>query len=259
MIRIKDWRQFQHYTDRNPPWIKLHHVLLDDREWFELDGDASKVLIMCWLIASENDGNLPNLTDLAFRFRMTEKRVSENLSKLSHWLEQDASAPLAERPHNAAPETEAETETDISIKNNWPGDYRDQFWKAYPRRVGKKAVFRKLGEIAQTGEIEFDALLQAVRSIETKEERFIPHPLTWLNQGRYLDGEVPSEPPPSSKPFFVAVDTEQWEGWSKVRKWPEKDFKVDGRYQRGWWFESEWPPDHKPQMEGAQNGAAPPN
>src|SRR5262249_55334338 len=37
---------------------------------------------------------------------------------------------------------------------------------------------------------------------------------------------------------FVEVDTPEWEAWSKVRRWPQKDFKVDGRYKRGWWFQS---------------------
>jgi len=143
------------------------------------------MLIMCWLDASENDGNLPSATDLAFRFRITEKQLNAALSKLSHWLEHDASSALADCPHDALPETEADnTETDISIKNNWPKDFRDQFWKAYPRRVGKKADIRKLEEIAQAGEVEFDAFLKAVRSIETKEERFIPHPSTRRNGKR---------------------------------------------------------------------------
>jgi hypothetical protein len=29
-LTIKNWSEFQHYKDRNPPWIKLHRALLDD-------------------------------------------------------------------------------------------------------------------------------------------------------------------------------------------------------------------------------------
>ena len=103
-MRIKNWKQFQHYTRRNPPWIRLYRTLLDDREWFALDGDAGKMLIMCWLVASDDDGNLPSAADLAFRFRMTEKQVNAALSKLSHWLEHDASTTLADCSHDATPE-----------------------------------------------------------------------------------------------------------------------------------------------------------
>jgi hypothetical protein len=29
-LQVKNWRSFQHYGKRNPPWIKLHRALLDD-------------------------------------------------------------------------------------------------------------------------------------------------------------------------------------------------------------------------------------
>ena len=55
--------------------------------------------------------------------------------------------------------------------------------------------------------------------------------------------------------YFVEVDTPEWVAWSKVRHWPEKDFKVDGRYKRGWWFRSAWPSSElKPKING---GSAP--
>lgn len=110
-MRVKNWREFQHYKHRDPPWIRLYRKLLNDREWFNLSGDAAKVLIGCWLIAGENDGILPPLKDLSFRLRISEKQLASALSELSHWLEQDASNALAERAQGATPETD-NTETD---------------------------------------------------------------------------------------------------------------------------------------------------
>ena len=57
-IRIKNWEKFQHYKGRNPPWIKLHRQLLQNREWHQLSGDASKLLVECWLLASEHEKRL---------------------------------------------------------------------------------------------------------------------------------------------------------------------------------------------------------
>lgn len=58
--RVKNWERFQHYRDRNPPWIKLHFELLSSSDWVALD-DASRVLaIACMLIASRNNGNVPS-------------------------------------------------------------------------------------------------------------------------------------------------------------------------------------------------------
>ena len=111
-MRIKNWSHFQHFKDRRPPWIKLYRDILDDMEWHNLDPLASKVLVMCWLIASESDGQLPDIKTLAFRLRMSEKQTSDCVSKLSHWLEQDDINVISERYQDDAPEIERETETE---------------------------------------------------------------------------------------------------------------------------------------------------
>ena len=88
-IRIKNWSRFQHFKDRRPLWVKLYRELLDDREWHKLDGDSAKMLVELWLLASESDGDLPPVDDIAFRLRTTAKKVNECLYQLSHWLETD--------------------------------------------------------------------------------------------------------------------------------------------------------------------------
>jgi len=109
-MKIKNWNKFQHFKDRKPPWVKLYRDLLDDIEWHELDPKAAKVLTMLWLIASEDDGNIPSTKQLAFRLRMPEKETEVCISKLSHWLEQDDYSTISERYQDDALETERETE-----------------------------------------------------------------------------------------------------------------------------------------------------
>jgi uncharacterized phage protein (TIGR02220 family) len=96
-ITIKKWSEFQHYKPetRNITWIKLHKKLLDDPEWAGLDPQAAKVLVMLWLLASERNGQLPDTPEIAFRLRLPKTSIESALSKLSHWLEQDASKMLA--------------------------------------------------------------------------------------------------------------------------------------------------------------------
>lgn len=115
-LRIKDWHKFQHFKDRRPPWVKLYRDLLDDIDWHELEPRAAKVLVMCWLIASENDGFLPDPKKLAFRLRLSESALSDVLSKLSHWLESCDIGEISGRYRDDAPEreTEVETETDLA-------------------------------------------------------------------------------------------------------------------------------------------------
>ena len=56
--RVVEWQKYQHYKDRNPPWIKLHFALLSSKTWVMLD-DASRVLaIACMLLASRDNGEI---------------------------------------------------------------------------------------------------------------------------------------------------------------------------------------------------------
>lgn len=88
-ISVKGWSKFQHFKDRKPPWIKLYRDILDDMEWHRLDPEAAKLLVMLWLIASEDNGVLPDVETLAFRLRLSETKLSQLLNKLSHWLVYD--------------------------------------------------------------------------------------------------------------------------------------------------------------------------
>ena len=113
-MKVKNWSDFQHFKDRTPPWIKLYRYLLDDPDWHELSGDDAKMLIMIWLIASEDknmDGNLPPLKTLAFRLRISESKLKQSLNKLNNWLIQDAINVIANCHQLDIPETETETET----------------------------------------------------------------------------------------------------------------------------------------------------
>ena len=128
-LKIKNWSNYQHYKTRNPPWIRLHKGIIDDPDWHELDGASAKVLVMLWLIASEDksmEGGLPCTRKLAFRLRMTEHQINQAISKLSHWLEHDASKALAERLH-AAPKScsEAEAEAEAEAENTLSGKKPD--------------------------------------------------------------------------------------------------------------------------------------
>lgn len=108
--RVRNWAQFQHYKDRNPTWIKLHFALLASEDWVTLD-DASKLLaIVCMLVASRNDGYVPNnpayLKRVAYLNRMPKLNPLVSCGFLENPLA-DASKPYQTLP-DARPETETE-------------------------------------------------------------------------------------------------------------------------------------------------------
>jgi hypothetical protein len=59
-IRITNWAKFQHYKDRNPPWIKLHQSILTSREWVLSDDSKRIMLIAMMLLAARDDNKIPN-------------------------------------------------------------------------------------------------------------------------------------------------------------------------------------------------------
>jgi hypothetical protein len=73
--------------------------------------------------------------------------------------------------------------------NEWPSDYFDRFWQAYPRKVAKLDAKKALDAAYKRDDSSFARLLSAVGAINTKDPEFIPYPATWLNRGSYLDGE----------------------------------------------------------------------
>lgn len=58
-LTVKNWGDFQHYSKRNPPWIKLHRALLDDYAFCSLPDVAKGHLMLLWLYASQHNGKIP--------------------------------------------------------------------------------------------------------------------------------------------------------------------------------------------------------
>jgi hypothetical protein len=123
-MQIKNWAKFQHFKDgsRKPPWIKLYRDLLDNLEWHELPPESAKILIMLWVVASENHGRLPDIKKLSFRLRVTEEQLTKALNDLKEWVLLDditmisegyQVTRLEEKRKEIEEEREIETERDI--------------------------------------------------------------------------------------------------------------------------------------------------
>ena len=58
-LSVPNLEKWQHYKQRNPPWIKLHRDILNDYKYSCLH-DASKLhLLMIWLLASQMENMIP--------------------------------------------------------------------------------------------------------------------------------------------------------------------------------------------------------
>ena len=139
------------------------------------------------------------------------KHRNENGTISSKWhVYDDASPPCAASPApgKPAPENpyagkpvaikqdhiykEPNTNTITPSAKLLAGERIEKFWAEYPRKVGKdaamKAFLKRKTDDALLGEMIEKLKLQIVENNWTREnQRYIPHPATWLNEGRWMD------------------------------------------------------------------------
>jgi hypothetical protein len=106
-----------------------------------------------------------------------------------------------------------------------------RFWELYPRKTGKKAARTAYGRARRDATVQqiatgLRAQLPSMRErVEAGEAQYVPHPTTWLNQGRW-DDEVRRETGPrnvhadtSYDPSYEATlpppatEPRSWAGW----------------------------------------------
>lgn len=224
-MKIKGWDKFQHFKDRAPIWVKLYRRLLDDHEWHRLEGDSAKLLVMLWLLASENSGEVTNdISVLAFRLRVSESHIIKHLQKLSHYLIQDDISVISSTDQGDLLEKRREeTEKEKNIVGSPPTvrvreeDFA-QLWKAHP--YGSKAEARKAyaavaKDLKNPIPSELLAILQ--RQIEERKQADrngdflakLPHLCRWFRHRRWEDEpyrhQEPTKEAPRQRIFSVCT------------------------------------------------------
>lgn len=77
-----------------------------------------------------------------------------------------------------------ETLTTNESPNNHQGEF-DEFWKRYPRKVGKAKAITAFNKLSKTDRA---AMMEVLPKYPwSDEERYIPHASSWLNQRRWED------------------------------------------------------------------------
>jgi len=196
-FQVRNWDKFQHYKDRNPPWIKLHTELLYDYKFICLQ-DASKLqLMLIWMLAAKTQNKIP--CDVAFIQNALNTKADIDLQPLFdagfiEIAEEDSNA-LAEDKQSAIPEERrGETEEREKIAQKFA-----IFWSAYPKKKDK-AKAEKAFKKSKIFNGSFDHVLAKLEEQKNSDDwikdggKFIPYPTTWLNGKRWEDeGEKKDE------------------------------------------------------------------
>lgn len=122
----------------------------------------------------------------------------------SNWTKRKHSPPTEalQRPSVAPTAIEEEKEKEEKKKKKIPptprkrgiqySDDFEDFWSAYPKKVGKDAAWRAW-EKRSRDRPATGGILQAIHQQQSSEQwtreggQFIPNPATWINQGRWND------------------------------------------------------------------------
>ena|ERR1051326_1716361 len=86
----------------------------------------------------------------------------------------------------------------LAESRRWADQAFNEFWALYPRKVGKLAAKKAWDKTRPTRELFEKMKATLAWQIETWDDpQFIPHPRTWIAQGRW-DDEPPL--PTTTKP-----------------------------------------------------------
>jgi hypothetical protein len=84
-ILIPNWDKFQHYKQRDPPWIKLYRELLRKREWRDLSWADRGLLTTVWLMYADQRGEL-RVPDVINATAVDEELILTRSTKKAHHM-----------------------------------------------------------------------------------------------------------------------------------------------------------------------------
>lgn len=128
-LRVRNWKEFQHYKDRDPVWFKVYRRLLTDPDFLALT-DAQRGQLFClWLLAAASNNKLSSANEVLARCigsptsgrSRFQVEVFLDLGWLEEWRPDEetgdefASKSLAKRSKSASPEKRRE---DTAIANS---------------------------------------------------------------------------------------------------------------------------------------------
>jgi len=152
-FRIKNFETFQHYKDRDPPWIKLHRTLLSDYEFTKLPDYSKAHLMLIWVLGSQTGGRIPDDPEFVAS-KIGAKRLPDlrSLSEAGWLIPESKSEPevaqMSENPEQIDPNAE-------QIREKWASRYVSAATReAVLARAGHKCLI-----CAATQNLEIDHIV----------------------------------------------------------------------------------------------------
>lgn len=170
-----------------------------------LEDDGDELVVHNW-----SERQFLDRTNAQRQKRFRERQKAKTDVKIDRNAVTNASRNVTITPQDT--ETETETDTDTEKNNIRSLKLADssfaEFWKLYPRRIGKGAAEKSWQKAVKVAPV--DVILAGARNyVWPKDPQFIPHPATWLNQHRWKDEPPPRKLTLSEKIAMEALEIEQ--------------------------------------------------
>ena len=201
-LEIPNWDEFQHYKDRNPPWIKLHNQILENYEFTCLP-DATKAHLLCiWMLASRTDNKIPNNPQwIANKIGASDPVQIDLLIEANFLAYTDASTMLADCSDNRTVTVPLEEERREEKRIVF-----DAFWDIYPNKQGKAKAKEKWAQLKVDNDLFVKIKNHIQKAYSGVNRQFIPHGSTYLNGKRWMDEALPCSSELNNKQFNMAYD-----------------------------------------------------
>lgn len=185
---VRNYETFQHYKDRNPPWIKLYNSLLDSYEYAQLPDATKAHLLAIYLLASRTNNKIPAdfawikasikaheevdlLTLVKYDFIVPDQQCSEMLALCGQVAPQSRG------------EGEGESKSSVSYETDVPSDPIKVFFDSglalfgeLNPSVSEKAVRGLLGKLRQ----KFPEIADAQDALDIMAAQRPVDPVAWL-------------------------------------------------------------------------------
>jgi hypothetical protein len=154
-----------------------------------LEDDGDELVVHNW-----SERQFLDRTNAQRQKRFRERHKAKTDVKTDRNAVTNAKRNVTVTPQDTDTDTETDTDTDTEKNNIRSLKLADssfaEFWKLYPRRIGKGAAEKSWQKAVKVAPV--DVILAGARNyVWPTDPQFIPHPATWLNQHRWND-----EPPP---------------------------------------------------------------
>lgn len=210
MLKVRNWEKFQHYKDRDPPWIKLHFTLLSSEDWVSLD-DASRVLaIACMLVASRNKGSVPNnpayMKRVAYLNALPDFRPLISCGFFEKPLADASAAQADARPEERQSREDSLSETSSDAKpkkgarkkRDYPPDF-EAIWREYPTdpNMSKADAFDAYAKLDAADKVALAASIRPFREYCRARPDYRPKHMVGFITSRRFDGFAPKQASPT--------------------------------------------------------------